>query len=138
MFCTRCGIQMSDLDKFCSQCGNLAPGPASANASTASAAASVQPPATTVTYTIEPQPQLTRSLRNRKIAGVCAGIGRHFGVDPTVVRVLFLAMFFCPVLPAFIPYIVCWVVMPLERPEPLPQQPQQPYYGRQPLAQMSR
>ena len=63
--------------------------------------------------------QLTRALRNRKIAGVCAGIGRHFGVDPTVVRILFMVLFFCPVLPAIIPYIVCWIVMPLERPEPV-------------------
>ena len=25
--------------------------------------------------------------RNRKLAGVCAGIARHFGIDPTLVRV---------------------------------------------------
>jgi len=107
MYCTRCGCQTGETAKFCSQCGHLAPGVS---------AASVAMP----DVIVEPPPMLTRSLRNRRIAGVCGGIARHFGVDPTLVRVLFVVMFFCPVLPAIIPYLVCWVVMPLERPAPLP------------------
>ncbi len=110
MYCTRCGNQTGELDKFCAQCGNQA-----ASASTPSCQAAAP------TFMSVATPQLTRSLRNRKIAGVCAGIGRHLGVDATVVRILFVAMFFCPVLPAIIPYIVCWVVMPLEQPEHLVQ-----------------
>ena len=117
MYCTRCGSQTGELDKFCSQCGHVAPGSTAAPLLTSYAATAAPLPVAS-----GPIPQLTRSLRNRKIAGVCAGIARHFGVDPTIVRVLFVAMFFCPVLPAIIPYIVCWVVMPLERPEPLYQQ----------------
>jgi phage shock protein C len=140
MFCTRCGIQMSNLDRFCSQCGNLAPTQAG-HTSTASAATTVSGPgypASAASFVVEQDPPLTRSLRNRKIAGVCGGIGRHFGVDPTIVRILFVAMFFCPILPAIIPYIVCWFVMPLEHPQPFRQPAQYPAPQQQPLASMSR
>ena len=34
--------------------------------------------------------QLTRSTTNRMIAGVCAGLGEYFNVDPTIVRLLAL------------------------------------------------
>ena len=122
MYCTRCGCQTGELDRFCSQCGNLAPGPASSASSGPSATPLAPPP--NQPGMESPSPLLTRSLRNRKIAGVCGGIGRHFGVDPTIVRILFVAMFFCPILPAIIPYMVCWFVMPLERPAPV----QQPSY----------
>lgn len=116
MYCTRCGCQTGELDRYCAQCGNLAPGQtAAAPASHASSFVAVPMPVVQQGLV----PMLTRSLRNRKIAGVCAGIAHHFGVDPTLVRILFVVMFFCPVLPAIIPYIVCWIVMPLERPEPL-------------------
>jgi hypothetical protein len=52
-------------------------------------------------------------------------------------------MFFCPLLPAIIPYIICWVVMPLERPDPYRQPvytmpPPMPQQQHQPLASMSR
>ena len=117
MYCTRCGNQTGELDRYCSQCGNLAPGSVSAASASSSTATFGLPPSQDLEVA---RPQLTRSLRNRKIAGVCGGIGRHFGVDPTIVRILFLAMFFSP-LPAIIPYIVCWFVVPLERPEPLRQ-----------------
>ena len=36
--------------------------------------------------------RLTRSSGDRLIAGVCGGIGRYFGVDPTLVRIGFVAL----------------------------------------------
>ena len=128
MFCTRCGVQTGELDKFCSQCGSLAPGPVSQSAQTVTGFTGAPP---------QLAPQMTRSLRNRKIAGVCGGLGRYFGVDPTIVRILFLVMFFCPILPAIIPYFVCWIVMPLERPEPLAM-PSYAAPAGQPLTALSR
>ena len=57
------------------------------------------------------QKKLARSRTNRWIAGVCGGLGEYFGVDATVVRLIFivasLAFGF-----GLIPYIVLWVVMP--------------------------
>ena len=37
-----------------------------------------------------PYRQLFRSRSNRMIGGVCAGIGDFFGIDPTIVRLLFV------------------------------------------------
>jgi len=37
-----------------------------------------------------PSKKLYRSRSNRIIAGVCAGLGEFFGIDPTVVRLIFV------------------------------------------------
>ncbi|MBO6092630.1 MAG: PspC domain-containing protein [Oscillospiraceae bacterium] len=36
--------------------------------------------------------QICKSNTNRKIAGVCGGIGEYFGIDPTLVRLGFVAL----------------------------------------------
>ncbi|MBR3742267.1 MAG: PspC domain-containing protein [Clostridia bacterium] len=36
--------------------------------------------------------QLYKSNSNRKIAGVCGGIGEYFGIDPALVRLGFVAL----------------------------------------------
>jgi len=36
--------------------------------------------------------QLRKSNTNKKIAGVCGGIGEYFGIDPTLVRLGFVAL----------------------------------------------
>jgi phage shock protein PspC (stress-responsive transcriptional regulator) len=36
--------------------------------------------------------KLTRSKTNRKIAGVCGGLGDYLNIDPTVMRVLFILL----------------------------------------------
>ena len=36
--------------------------------------------------------QLRRSRDDRMVAGVAGGLGRHFGIDPTIVRVLLIAL----------------------------------------------
>lgn len=33
-----------------------------------------------------------RSRTNRKIAGVCGGLGEYFNIDPTLIRILFLGL----------------------------------------------
>ncbi len=35
--------------------------------------------------------KLYRSRTNRMLAGVCSGLGEFFGIDPTVVRLVFVA-----------------------------------------------
>jgi phage shock protein C len=37
-----------------------------------------------------PSKKLYRSRSNRMIAGVCAGLGDFFGIDPTLVRLIFV------------------------------------------------
>jgi phage shock protein C len=38
--------------------------------------------------------RLYKSRRDRIIDGVCGGIGEYLGVDPTIVRIIFLLLFF--------------------------------------------
>ena len=59
------------------------------------------------------QNRLVRPRDNRWIAGVCAGLGRRFGMSPNVVRLLFVLSLLLPG-PQFIIYIVLWIVMPSE------------------------
>jgi phage shock protein PspC (stress-responsive transcriptional regulator) len=47
------------------------------------------------------------------IAGVCSGIGRRFGIDPTIVRLVFVASMLLPG-PQILLYIVGWVLIPEE------------------------
>jgi len=55
--------------------------------------------------------RLRRSRTDRKIAGVAGGLGRHFDIDPTIVRVGFvvLALFGGAGL---LLYGICWLVVP--------------------------
>jgi phage shock protein PspC (stress-responsive transcriptional regulator) len=59
---------------------------------------------------------LTRSTRDAKIAGVCAGFAKHFGLDVTLVRIVWLILSVWPV-PLFgvVAYIVAWIVMPKDQ-----------------------
>lgn len=92
MFCTACGYEMKDGDRFCASCGH---GDAKAT-----------PP-------VEEQirPPLMRAMREKKIAGVCAGIARQYGWDVTLVRVAFL---FGIVIHGvgLLAYIIGWIAMP--------------------------
>ena len=58
--------------------------------------------------------RLTRTAYDAPISGVCGGVARYLGVDPTVVRVLAViaAVVTFPVGP--IVYAVMWAVMPKE------------------------
>ncbi len=56
---------------------------------------------------------LVRPREGRILGGVCAGLGRRFGVGPWVVRLLAIASLFLPG-PQFIAYIVLWILMPSE------------------------
>lgn len=56
---------------------------------------------------------LYRPRSERVIAGVCSGIARRFGIDPTIVRILFVASFLLPG-PQILLYLAGWVLMPDE------------------------
>ena len=56
--------------------------------------------------------QLTRSTSNRMIAGVCAGLGDYFSIDPTIVRLLAVLAFFTGFGGIAIVYLVMVLVVP--------------------------
>ena len=60
--------------------------------------------------------KLYRSITDRKIAGVCAGIAEYFGIDPTVIRIIAVLLLLPGGLPGLVPYILLWVIIP-EKPK---------------------
>jgi phage shock protein PspC (stress-responsive transcriptional regulator) len=55
--------------------------------------------------------RLRRSGTDRYLSGVAGGIGRHFGIDPTVIRVLFVVLTFFGGAGVLV-YGVCWLFVP--------------------------
>lgn len=55
--------------------------------------------------------KLYRSQKDSMIAGVCGGLGRYFGVDPTFVRLLFVFLAFYHFLGVWV-YLVMAVLLP--------------------------
>ena len=61
---------------------------------------------------VVPPRRLTRS-RERMVAGVCGGVARYFGWDPTLVRVAYVVASVVSVgFPGIVVYVVLWLVMP--------------------------
>lgn len=57
--------------------------------------------------------RLYRDEKKGKIGGVCQGLGDYFGIDPTIVRLIFLLLLLIPGrIPILVVYIVLWVVLP--------------------------
>lgn len=50
------------------------------------------------------------SNKEKTIGGVCGGFAESLEIDPTIVRLLFIAGFLSP-LPAGTFYLLCWIVM---------------------------
>lgn len=59
--------------------------------------------------------RLYRSRSNSMIAGVCAGLAEYLGMDPTVMRLLYVLLsMFSAAFPGLIFYIIAMFVIPLE------------------------
>jgi phage shock protein C len=57
--------------------------------------------------------RLTRSNRNKMIAGVCGGLAEYLNMDPTVVRVLYvLVSILSAAFPGIVAYIILMFLMP--------------------------
>jgi len=58
--------------------------------------------------------RLTRSVTNRKWAGVCGGLGEYLDVDPTIVRIIWVVLSIVPgsIIGGLIVYLLAWMVMP--------------------------
>jgi len=54
--------------------------------------------------------KLYKSATNRKICGVCGGIGEYFNIDPTLIRIIW-AIFACTGA-GVVAYLICAIIMP--------------------------
>lgn len=57
------------------------------------------------------QKKLTKSQTNRMLCGVCAGLAEYFGIDPTVVRLLWVILSICGGS-GLIAYIIAAIIIP--------------------------
>ena len=59
--------------------------------------------------------KLTRPLSGRMIAGVCAGLGRAMGVDPTIIRLLWVILSVTMAgIGGSLIYVLAWIIIPEE------------------------
>lgn len=59
--------------------------------------------------------KLYRSRSDSMISGVCGGLAVYFGLDPTVVRLLYVLLsLFSACFPGLLFYIIAMLIIPLE------------------------
>ena len=96
MYCTKCGVVLEGSEVYCSQCGT---------------------PTGRLSATLagSPVPRLTRAIYDKKIGGVCGGLGRYLAADSTFVRLIWLVAILC-FPPLLLGYIGAWIIVPKEAP----------------------
>ncbi len=89
MYCVQCGREIADSCNFCSTCGGRQ------KLRTA-------------------QKQLTLSATDKKMAGVCGGIAEYLDVDPTIVRLIWVALSVVPggFIGGALAYVLAWIIIP--------------------------
>jgi phage shock protein PspC (stress-responsive transcriptional regulator) len=61
------------------------------------------------------KPPLRRSRSDRKIAGVIGGLAKHFDIDPTTARVVYVVgSIVSAAFPGALVYAVLWMIIPEE------------------------
>jgi phage shock protein C len=70
--------------------------------------------------------RLYLSETDKKIGGVCGGIGEYFQRDPTVIRILFILLILVSFGFGILAYLAMWLIIP-KRPGSFGRQEQQPY-----------
>lgn len=58
--------------------------------------------------------RLYRSVYDKMLGGVCSGIAKFFGVDPTLVRLIWVFAVLCLGF-GLLAYILAWIIIPEER-----------------------
>ncbi len=62
------------------------------------------------------QQGLVRPRDGRVLGGVCAGLGRRFGITPWLARVLFVVLLMVIPGSQILIYPILWILMPTEEP----------------------
>ncbi len=58
--------------------------------------------------------RLYRSKKDRMLGGVCAGLGEHLDVDPTIIRLVWVVLTVFSMGTGVIVYILAWIIIPEE------------------------
>jgi phage shock protein PspC (stress-responsive transcriptional regulator) len=62
--------------------------------------------------------RLYRSTRDRMLAGVCGGVADHLAVDPSLIRLIWVAVTLLSLGTGIIVYILAWIIIPEEPANP--------------------
>lgn len=96
--CPFCAEEIQDAAIKCKHCGS------DLTAGTPTSLTSNEAPRNT---------RLSRSTGNKVLSGVCGGLANYFGLDPTLVRIVYaLVCFFTAIAPGIIVYIILTVIIP--------------------------
>lgn len=89
MYCVHCGGEIADSSNYCPSCGGR----------------QRHAPSRKV---------LTLSATDKKLAGVCGGLAAYLDVDPTVVRLIWVALSFVPggIVGGVLVYALAWIIIP--------------------------
>ena len=60
---------------------------------------------------MQTQTRLTRSADDKVLGGVCGGLAQYFGIDPVIVRLIFVALVFAGGTSVVL-YPILWLIMP--------------------------
>lgn len=58
------------------------------------------------------EPRRLYRSNNKMLGGVCAGVAEYLNIDPTVVRVLAVVLFFSPFIPMLLVYLFICLIVP--------------------------
>ena len=61
--------------------------------------------------------QLRRTVSNRMIAGVCAGLGEYSNIDPTLIRLIAVLLLFLTGPGIILAYLIMALIIPEEPPQ---------------------
>ena len=62
--------------------------------------------------------RLYRSQKDRKIAGICGGLGELYEIDPNLLRLIVVLVFLVSgFFPVLVTYIIAWIIIPDGEPE---------------------
>jgi phage shock protein PspC (stress-responsive transcriptional regulator) len=57
--------------------------------------------------------RLYLSETNKKIAGICGGVGEYFDIDPTFIRLITVVLgLVTGVFPFVVGYLIAWMIIP--------------------------
>lgn len=59
--------------------------------------------------------RLYRSQEEKRIAGICGGVGEYFSIDPVLIRLAFVFIaLLTAVIPMIVAYFIGWIIIPMK------------------------